>query len=53
MFADIIAQLPGYMQLIADGRLDVPVRTYPLSRVADAWTAASESSGPRVVVVAD
>jgi len=49
--ADVIAQLPAYMQLIADGRVTVPVRTYPLSRVADAWTAAADSR-ERVVVIA-
>jgi NADPH:quinone reductase-like Zn-dependent oxidoreductase len=48
--AQIIAELPGYLQLIADGKLEVPVRTFPLSRIGDAWAAAGES-GPRVVVV--
>jgi NADPH:quinone reductase-like Zn-dependent oxidoreductase len=49
--AGIMAQIPVYMQLIADGRVDVPARPFPLSAVADAWTAASGGSGPRVVVV--
>jgi NADPH:quinone reductase-like Zn-dependent oxidoreductase len=49
--AGIMAQIPVYMQLIADGRVDVPTRPFPLSAVADAWTAASGGSGPRVVVV--
>ena len=48
--AEIIDQLPVYMQLIADGHVDVPTRPFPLSRVADAWTTAADG-GPRVVVV--
>ncbi|HUK68588.1 MAG TPA: hypothetical protein VLW50_07535 [Streptosporangiaceae bacterium] len=48
--AAIMAQLPVYMQLIADGRVEVATRTFPLSRITDAWTAAARS-GPRVVVV--
>ncbi len=47
--ATIIDQLPAYMRLIAEGRVHVPTRTFPLSRVADAWTAARDG-GPRVVV---
>jgi NADPH:quinone reductase-like Zn-dependent oxidoreductase len=50
--AEIKAQLPRYMQLIADGSVQVPFRTYPLSEVASAWTASAES-GPRVVLVRD
>jgi NADPH:quinone reductase-like Zn-dependent oxidoreductase len=46
----VIAQLPAYIQLIADGRVQVPTQTFPLSRIADAWTAARDS-GPRVVIV--
>jgi NADPH:quinone reductase-like Zn-dependent oxidoreductase len=49
---DITAQLPGYMQLIADRRVDVPTVVYPLSRVAEAWIAAADR-GPRVVAVPD
>jgi NADPH:quinone reductase-like Zn-dependent oxidoreductase len=45
----IAAQLPAYMQLIADGRVPVPTQTFPLSRIAEAWTAAHDS-GPRVVI---
>jgi NADPH:quinone reductase-like Zn-dependent oxidoreductase len=48
--ATVLAQLPAYMRLIADGRVQVPTRTFPLSQVADAWAAARES-GTRVVVV--
>jgi NADPH:quinone reductase-like Zn-dependent oxidoreductase len=46
----IIAQLPGYMRLIAEGRVHVPTRTFPLAQIAEAWTAARDS-GTRVVVV--
>ena len=48
--AEIMTQIPVYMQLIADGHVDVPTRPFPLSRVADAWTTAADG-GPRVVVV--
>jgi NADPH:quinone reductase-like Zn-dependent oxidoreductase len=50
--AEIKAQLPRYIQLIADGLVQVPFRTFPLSEVASAWTASAES-GPRVVLVPD
>ncbi len=49
--AEIMVQLPVYMQLIADGRVTVPVRSYPLSLIADAW-AASAHSRDRIVVLA-
>lgn len=49
--ADIIAEIPGYIQLIADGAADVPIQTFPLSHVGEAW-AASERGRPRVVVLA-
>ena len=48
--ADIKSQLPVYMQLIADGRIDVPTQTFALPQISDAW-AASTQSGRRVVVV--
>ncbi|HEX7267384.1 MAG TPA: zinc-binding alcohol dehydrogenase family protein [Streptosporangiaceae bacterium] len=48
--AAIIAQLPAYMQLIADGRVHIPTRTFPLSHIADAGNTAQDS-GPRVVIV--
>ena len=50
--ADIKAQIPAYIQLIADGSVQVPFRTFPLSDAAAAWTA-SAGSGPRVVQVRD
>lgn len=48
--ADILAQLPVYMQLIGDGRVEVPTRVFPLSRIAEAWKASTDS-GSRAVVV--
>src|ERR1700722_6408051 len=50
--AEIKAQLPRYLRLIADGSVQVPFRTFPLSEVAEAWTPSAES-GPRVVLVRD
>lgn len=50
--AEIMAQLPIYMQLISEGRITVPTRVFLLSQIADAWSAAA-TSGPRVVVVPD
>jgi NADPH:quinone reductase-like Zn-dependent oxidoreductase len=49
--SDIIAEIPRYIQLISDGTVDVPVRTFPLSQVSEAW-AAAERGRPRVVVLA-
>ena len=48
---DIIAEIPSYIQLISDGAVDVPIRTFPLSMVSEAWEAA-ERGRPRVVVLA-
>ena len=45
--ADIRAQIPAYIQLIADGSVQVPFRTFPLSDAGAAWTTSAES-GPRV-----
>jgi NADPH:quinone reductase-like Zn-dependent oxidoreductase len=50
--AQIKAQLPVYMQLIAEGRVDVPVRAIPLRDIAEAWGPSTES-GVRTVVTAD
>jgi NADPH:quinone reductase-like Zn-dependent oxidoreductase len=50
--SEIKAQIPRYIQLTADGSVEVPFRTFPLSDVAAAWTASAES-GPRVVLVRD
>ncbi len=46
----IMAQVPVYMQMIADGRVTVPTRTFPLSQVTAGW-AATQDGGPRVVIV--
>ena len=48
--AEIIGQLPAYIQRIADGDITVPARVVPLSRVAAGWAAAAEG-GDRVVIV--
>lgn len=48
--ADIKAQVPRYIQLIADGSVHVPYRTFPLSEAGAAWTASAQT-GPRVVLV--
>lgn len=50
--AEIRARIPAYITLIADGSVQVPYRTFPLSQAGDAWTASAES-GPRVVLVRD
>ncbi len=46
----IMAQLPVYMQMVADGRVAVPARSFPLSEITGAWEA-SRDSGARVVIV--
>jgi NADPH:quinone reductase-like Zn-dependent oxidoreductase len=48
--ADVMAQVPVYMQLIAEHRVEVPTQVFPLSNIANAWNAAT-SSGNRAVVV--
>jgi NADPH:quinone reductase-like Zn-dependent oxidoreductase len=48
--AEIKAQIPAYIKLIADGSVEVPFRAYPLADISAAWTASAEP-GPRVVVV--
>jgi NADPH:quinone reductase-like Zn-dependent oxidoreductase len=50
--ADIKAQIPVYIELIAGGKVQVPFRTFPLSQAGAAWIASAES-GPRVVLVRD
>jgi NADPH:quinone reductase-like Zn-dependent oxidoreductase len=49
---EIMGQLPVYAGLIADGTVGVPVRTFPLDRVAEAWAVAADA-GVRTVVTAD
>jgi NADPH:quinone reductase-like Zn-dependent oxidoreductase len=48
--AGVMAQLPKYMELIAAGRIEVPARTFPLSRVADAWAAAGRGPSRAVII---
>jgi NADPH:quinone reductase-like Zn-dependent oxidoreductase len=48
--ADIMAQIPAYMQLIADEKIDIPTQTYPLASIADAWAATAERTR-RIVIV--
>lgn len=48
--AEIVARLPGFMEQIAAGAVHIPYTTYPLSRVAEAWSAAD---GTRAVIVPD
>jgi NADPH:quinone reductase-like Zn-dependent oxidoreductase len=46
---ELMAQLPVMLDLIATGKVNVPVAAYPLERVALAWDAAAGSNA-RVVV---
>jgi len=48
--ADIMAQIPVYMQLIADRKVEVPTQTYPLSSIAEAWTAPASDTRRTVIV---
>ncbi|HTV92650.1 MAG TPA: zinc-binding alcohol dehydrogenase family protein [Verrucomicrobiae bacterium] len=48
--ADVMAQIPVYMQLIADRKIDVPTQTFALSSISEAWVAPAESTR-RVVIV--
>ncbi len=47
--ADVMAQIPVYMQLIADRKIDVPTQTFALSSISEAWIAPAES--PRRIVI--
>ncbi|MBV8068225.1 MAG: zinc-binding alcohol dehydrogenase family protein [Candidatus Eremiobacteraeota bacterium] len=48
--AEIMKQVPAYMQLIADGKIDVPTKTYPLSSIAEAWAAPAAEPCRTVMV---
>ena len=48
--ADIMAEVPIYMQLIAGRSVDVPTKTVPLSSISEAWTASADGTH-RIVVV--
>ncbi|MET7451601.1 zinc-binding alcohol dehydrogenase family protein [Streptomyces sp. NPDC005574] len=43
-------QVAVYVQLIADGKVDVDAQAYPLSRISEAWAAPA---GRRPVLIAD
>jgi NADPH:quinone reductase-like Zn-dependent oxidoreductase len=47
--AEIMRQVPIYMQLIADGKIDVPTETFALASIAQAWTASTTE--PRRIVM--
>jgi NADPH:quinone reductase-like Zn-dependent oxidoreductase len=47
--ADVLAQVPVYVQLIADGTIQVPTHIYPLSSIGEAWSASIENNG-RIVI---
>lgn len=46
--AEVMAELPRYLERIADGSVRVPVEEFPLDRVAQAWQASTP--GRRVVI---
>jgi NADPH:quinone reductase-like Zn-dependent oxidoreductase len=48
--ADVMAQVPVYLQLIADRKINIPTQTFALSSISEAWTASPESAR-RVVIV--
>jgi NADPH:quinone reductase-like Zn-dependent oxidoreductase len=48
--AEILAEVPAYIQLIADRSVDVPTQAVPLSSVAEAWTASGDGDSRFVVV---
>ena len=49
--AFMLQEVPAYVRRIAEGRVDVAVETYPLSDVAQAWTAKSKDNA-RIVLTA-
>jgi NADPH:quinone reductase-like Zn-dependent oxidoreductase len=48
--ADVMAQIPVYVQRIADGKVDVPAQTFALSSISEAWVAPAENTR-RIVIV--
>jgi NADPH:quinone reductase-like Zn-dependent oxidoreductase len=48
--AEIVAEIPLYMQLIAERKINVPTQTFALSAISEAWTAPAESTR-RIVIV--
>lgn len=49
--ATILSEVPEYVRRIAEGHVEVPVETYPLTDVAQAWTAKSKDNA-RIVLTA-
>jgi NADPH:quinone reductase-like Zn-dependent oxidoreductase len=49
--ATLVGAMPEYVARIAEGRVEVPVETYPISEVARAWTAKPEDNA-RIVLTA-
>jgi hypothetical protein len=45
----MMKQIPGYMKLVSDDKIDVPTTTFPLSDIAGAWASTGEAC--RAVVV--
>jgi NADPH:quinone reductase-like Zn-dependent oxidoreductase len=48
--ADIMAEVPVYMQSIADRSVDVPTKTVPLSSISEAWPASADDTYRTVIV---
>jgi NADPH:quinone reductase-like Zn-dependent oxidoreductase len=48
--AEIMKQIPVYMQLISDGKVIVPTKTFPLSSIAEAWNARAGETSRTVIV---
>jgi NADPH:quinone reductase-like Zn-dependent oxidoreductase len=48
--ADIMAEVPAYLQLIAEHRIEVPTKTARLSSISQAWTAAADGIHRTVIV---
>jgi hypothetical protein len=49
--ATLIGAMPEYVARIAEGRVEVPVESYPISDVAQAWTAKPKDNA-RIVLTA-
>lgn len=49
-FAEMAAEVPRYVERIANGALKVPYQAFPLSQISQAWDAAGKP-GDRVVVI--
>jgi NADPH:quinone reductase-like Zn-dependent oxidoreductase len=50
--SEITAKIPGYIEIIAHGAVQVPFRPFPLSDVSAAWIASADA-GLRVILVLD